>query len=293
VADLYVATDPEGRERRAGTDFVWPLPHVVGNSAMAGEPVDADVVLYEPRGLLGRLDERVWLAAAREGFDAAMAAVYAAADTPASETGRLHVTGARLLAPTGWDGFMAAGFALDCAEHAMGAAADVALPDGMTLGAALDHVREWLADAEAHEGHGGKLHDLALGRRLRREGNAIGDAASKLAEADLTAHVDALEDPIWTAVEAARDAVLAAVEAVQHALFPRLREREAHHYEAADEPHHADPAADSRVSFVPSWIAADDAAELARQAAGDAGGDAGATAELDWQAGRLAELLTA
>lgn len=290
MTELYVATDSEGMERRAGTGVVWPLPHLLVNTMTAGDPVDAEVVLCEPLGLLGGLDERIWRAAPAQSHDAAMAAVYAHSTAGADEPGRLHVIGAQLLAPTGWDGFVAAGLALDCAEHVMGDAAGVALPDGTKLADAIAQVRSWLHSAEETEGPFGKLHDLALGRRLRREGRAIAGAAARLAAEDVEAHVDALDDPVWTALEAARDAVLAAVEAVQHAVFPRLHEREAHHYEEEHPPDQpVDPA--EQASFVPSWIAADDAAELARRAAADAGGEEAAGAELAWQAERLGQLL--
>lgn len=289
MAELYVATDPEGRERRAGGKTVWPLPYQLVNTMTPGDTVHAEVVLCEPLGLLGRLDERIWHAAPVQDFDAAMAAVYAHSTERVDEPGRLYVVGARLVSPTGWDGFMAADFALDCAEHVLGAAADVALPDGTKLSEALAHVRGWLQAAESADGPGGKLHDLAISRRLRREGRAIGEAAAQLAEDDVRAQVEALDDPVWTTLEAARDAVLAAVEAVQHALLPRLREREAHRYEEAEHQHPETGGA--RLSFVPSWVAADDAAELARRAAADAGGHDAADTEQHWQAERLGERL--
>jgi hypothetical protein len=288
MAELYVATDPEGRERRVSSSLVWPLPHLVGSTMTPGERLDAEAVLCEPIGLLGRLDERIWRADSPKGFDATVAAAYAHGDQPGDELGRHHVRGARIVAPTGWDGFVAASFAIDCAEHVLGNAAGVALPDGTKLGDALEQVRAWLQSAEET---GGKLHDLAIGRRLRREGRAIGEAAAVLQAEDARSHVAALDDAVWTTLEAARDAVLAAVEAVQHAVLPRLREREAHHYEESARAHEPETGG-GQLSFVPAWIAADDSAELARRAAADANGQQAAATELQWQADHLAALLT-
>jgi hypothetical protein len=179
-----------------------------------------------------------------------------------------------------------AGFALDCAEHVLGAASGVTLPDGTPLGEALAQVRAWLASAEAQAGPLGKLRDLALGWRLRREGKSIGDAAFDAWVAATGADVDAFEDPTWTAVAAARDAALAAVEAVQHAVFPHLSEFEAHRYQTVERhvvapipPAHEHPPS----SWVPWWVATADAAERARLAGGED--------ELDWQAARLESLL--
>jgi hypothetical protein len=287
VSELYVATDPEGLERRAGTQMVWPLPYLEARPFMPGRPVDHDVVLLEPRGLLGLLDECIWraepLAGAAGGADAAMAAVYAERrDAPGLE----HHVGARLLEPTAWDGFMAAGFALDCAERVVANAAGVSLPDGTSLADALGEVRSWLDSAEGKDGRVGKLHEIAIAHRLHREEKVIEGAAAKLAEADAGAHLDTEKDPVWTAVAAARDALLAAVEAVQHAVRPRHREREARHFEESEHGEHSDTE-----KWLPFWIAADDAAERARQAAADAGGDEAGAAETEWQAARLAALL--
>jgi hypothetical protein len=284
VSELYVATDPDGLERRAGTGLAWPLPYLETRPFMPGHPVGHDVVLLEPRGLLGRLDERIWRAEPLAGqADAAMAAVYAVReDAP----GLQHHVGARLLEPTAWDGFMAAGFALDCAEHVVGNAAGVKLSDGTPLADALHEVRSWLESAGGPEGRAGKLHEIAVAHRLRREEKAIEGAVAQVAAAEASADVDREQDPTWAAVAAARDALLAAVEAVQHALMPRRREREARHFEATEHGEHSDAE-----KWLPFWIAADDAAERARQAAADAGGADAAAAEADWQAARLAERL--
>jgi hypothetical protein len=284
VSELYVATDPDGLERRAGTGFAWPLPYLETRPCMPGQQVDHDVVLLEPRGLLGRLDEHIWRAEplAGDDTDAAMAAVYAERrDAPGLE----HHIGARLLEPTAWDGFMAAGFALDCAGHVVGNAGGVTIADGTSLSDALGAARTWLESAEGREGLA-KLHDIAIGRRLRREEKAIEGAAGKLAAADASADADSEKDAAWAAVAAARDALLAAIEAVQHALIPRGREREARQFEAAEHGEHPDTE-----KWLPFWIAADEAAERARQAATDAGGEDAGAAEAEWQAARLGELL--
>jgi hypothetical protein len=282
--ELYVATDPEGLERRAGTEFVWPLPYLEVSPCMPGKPVEHEMALCEPSGLLGRLDECIWRAEPLAGEkDAAVAAAYSVRP---EAIGVQHHVGARLLEPTAWDGFMAAGFALDCAEHVMANAADVTLSDGTRLADALHEVRAWLESAEGHESRLGKLHDIAIAHRIHREEKALEDAAATLAAKDERAHVDTASDPVWTAVAAARDALLAAVEAVQHAVRPRHREREARHYEATD---HAGDEMTER--WIPFWIAADDAAERARQAAVDAGGEDAGYAELEWQAARLGALL--
>jgi glutamate 5-kinase len=284
---LFVATDEHGVDHHAADPVHWSLPAEEGGSAVAGDPVEGALELCTAEGLLGRLAARVSVA---EVLDAA-----ADPGAGAGGPGLVRAARARLVAPTAWDSFVAAGFALDCAERVLGDAAGVTLPDGTPLGDALARVREWLASAEAAESAGpiARLRDLAVGWRLRREGKQIGDAAFDAWVADTAADVDKLEDPVWTAVASARDAALAAVEAVQQAMFPHLSAYEAARYEKSErqgmflpQAHDHPPAA-----WVPYWVAAADAAERARQAAAAAGGEGAEAAELAWQESRLAELL--
>lgn len=282
MAQWYVATDEDGRQVHVDPAVTWPLPVVEDGEAVPGEAVTGDLVLRAPRALLGELDRYVHLAEA-----------LGAAPGAPGEDGTWVVPAARLLATTGWDGPMAARFALDCAEHVLGDAGDLKLADGTPLSEALGKVREWLASAEADTGFTGRIRDLAIAWRMRRQGKAIGDVAFAAWTADLAAEVEAMDDPIWTAVAAARDAALAAVEAVQHARLPLLAAIEGEGYEAVERSvdqskglHRHAPA-----SWVPYWVAAEDAAERARQAAAAAGGPELGAAELEWQGERLAVLL--
>jgi hypothetical protein len=283
VAELYVATDEEGRQAHLDPPVIWPLPARDGDVVVPGGALTGDLVLSEPGDLLGKLDSHVHVAEPT------------GAEAPAAGAGggAHHVGSARLVSTTPWDGYMAAGFALDCAEHVLGEAGEVALPDGTPLRAALVRVRQWLASAEGDDGPTGRIRELALAWRMRRQGKAIGDAAFATYAADLAAEVDAMEDPVWTAVAAARDAALAAVEAVQHARMPVVSTIESGSYEAVER--HVDQGGGihrhAPASWVPFWVAADDAAERARQAAGASGGEEAAAAERAWQAGRLGELL--
>lgn len=299
---LYVATDGGGSDPSGPEPVSWPLPGPSDAGGWTpGEVVEGSLELCMPAALLMRLHESIHLAEVLEPADEA-SPVAGGDGAPADGAGVVPAPGvvrarrARLVAPALWGGFVAAAFALDCAEHVLGEAADVTLPDGTALAAALAQVREWLDSAE-QQAQGGPLHklrDLALGWRLRRQGRHIGDAAFDAWVAATGADVEALEDPAWNAVAAARDAALAAVEAVQHAVFPHLSEFEAHRYEAAERRVHAPiPPAHEHPpsSWVPYWVAAGDATERARQAAAAAGGDDAAKAELAWQAARLDSLL--
>jgi hypothetical protein len=271
----------------------WPLP---GGSADAdaadpgtsaetapdgaGAELEGDLILYSATGLLGHLDERIFKAEALESGNG---------DT------EVHATRGRLLAPTAWDGFVAAGFALDCAKHVIGSAADAALPDGTSLGDVLERCRRWLDEAsDSESGFGHRVRQLAICRRLRRTGKELGDLAFTKAAGDRGADVDSLDDPEWTSIASARDAVLAAVEAVQHAAMPFVTDFESRRYEhllREGVAREVGTRTRSHLAWVPYWVAADDAAERARQAALDNGGADGAVGELDWQAGRLVELL--
>jgi hypothetical protein len=284
VAELYVATDEDGRQAHLDAAVHWPLPAQSADDVVPGAALTGQLTLFEPRALLGRLDRSIHLAEATEPGAAGAG----------GDDGTHVVPAARLVRTTPWDGYLAAGFALDCAEHVLGDAGDLPLPDGTPLRAALARVREWLTSAEADDGVTGRFRDLAVAWRVKRQGKAIGDVAFGAWTADLLAEVDAMEDPVWTAVAAARDAALAAVEAVQHAHMPVVATIESDSYEAVGR--HVDQGGGlhrhAPTSWVPYWVATDDAAERARQAAGAAGGPDGAAAELEWQAARLVELLS-
>jgi hypothetical protein len=272
--ELYVPTDGGGKDEGLEEPVKWPLPGGDTATPEPGEPAEGALALYQPAGLLGRLNSRIWVGEVLEP-----------AGDAGDAQGVVHAARARLLAPADWDGFAAAGFALDCAFHVIGAAADVELPDGTPLGEALQRVRGWLSTAEADAGALHRVRDLALAWRLRRQGKSIGDAAFDAFIADRAADVEALDDPVWAATAAARDASLAAVEAVQHAVFPHVSSLESSSYRTAERHVTTPPMGHEHApaSWVPYWVAADDAAERARQAGGDG--------ELQWQADRLGEVL--
>jgi hypothetical protein len=272
--ELYVPTDGGGKDEGLEEPVKWPLPGGDAAAPEPGEPAEGALALYQPAALLGRLNSRIWVG---EVLDSA------GADAP--EQGVVHAAQARLLAPAAWDGFAAAGFAIDCAFHVLGAAGDVELPDGTPLGEALQRVRDWLSTAEADAGALHRVRDLALVWRLRRQGKSIGDAAFEAFIADRAADVGALDDPVWAATAAARDAALAAVEAVQHAVFPHVTALEGSGYRATERHVDMPPMGHEHApsSWVPYWVATDDAAERARSAGGDD--------ELEWQADRLGEVL--
>ncbi len=290
MAQLYVATNNDGEQRLLGegSGVAWSLPRDEDGALIPGDVRDGKLLLSLAGGLLGRLDESIHTAEAL-------------APVEASEDGRSVWTGsARLVGTTAWDAYAAALFALDCAEHVLGPVAATELPGGSTIGEALAVVRTALVDrAAAQHGLVTKLTDLALLHRLRRDGREIGDAAFAQFVEDQAENLEYLDDPLWTAIAASRDAVLAATEAVQHAAFPFVSEIESHSYERAEVSKDLDPSRRAvqphlvRLSWVPPWIAADDAAERARQAARDAGGDLAAEAELAWQAERLETALQA
>lgn len=275
---LYVPTDAEGAQWSDSALLQWPIP---AEGGAEGDEIEGDLTLYSASGLLGHLDERIFKAAALDGTD--------------GEGGEVRARRARLVAATSWDGFRAAGFALDCAGHVAGSAADAALPDGTSLGEVLERARGWLDEAgESESGFGRRLRQLAICRRLRRAGKDLGDLAFNKAAADIGADIDALDDPEWTSIASARDAVLAAVEAVQHAVMPFVTEIESRryeHYVREGVARETGSRTRAHLAWVPFWVAADDAAERARQAALDDGGAEGAAQELDWQAQRLTGVL--
>jgi hypothetical protein len=287
---LYVATNAEGRQLPMGDGAAdkWPLPAAEAGSP--GERIEADVLLLDAAGLIGHLDERIWVAEPLGGTE------------PAEPGGSVRTSSARLLAPTPWDAIAAAAFALDCAGHIIGGSAGIALSGGKTVGEALADARQALEGREvAAGGPLARVRDLALLWRLRREGRSIGDAAFAELTKDTSAELEAMDDPVWTAIAAARDALLAAVEAVQHAVLPHVTEFEGSHYEEAERTADVTPRAivvfepmtvhRGRGSWVPAWVAADDAAERARQSAKEAGGPESEQAELAWQVSRLRSAL--
>ena len=207
-----------------------------------------------------------------------------------------------LLAETAWS--------LDAAAASPSTAPSTSLRARLVLGGDRQHApsvvtaaRKWLDEsADADTGLLGRYSRFAMARRLRHQGNLVGDLALSLAIDAEAAGVDIFDDANWTAVAATRDAVLAAVEAVRHDSAPHLVQAGNARYEeggAGDSepvsatfdtpwgPFHAG----LRRGALPAWVAATEAAERARQSVGDAAGTDAAAAERAWQRDRLLHAL--
>jgi hypothetical protein len=277
---FYVATDAEGAQHSDGLTTAWPLPVQVADGAF--EPgatlsasAESPLVLFRLEGLLDELAERIFVAEPMDG-------VPSGSDAPSVPTGR-----GRLTSETSWTGRSAARFALDCSTHVLGDAASLCLPSGASLGDVVAAAGRWLDGPTDADGQLlGRISRITTARRLRRQGQEIGDLAFAITISDEGRDAEALDDPAFAALAAARDAVLAAVEAVRHSAFP--------HLSGADsaEPDHGTTLVDTPWGslFVghrstPAWAAARDAAERARRAG------ANEDDERAWQAGRLASAL--
>jgi len=307
---LYVATDAHGVQRANEKDVVWDLPAPGG--APGGATAEAGpLVLSTALVLLEELGERIFIA---EPGGAAVVSTDRTGSPEPSGTGSPERSGivtasaARLVAETAWGVERAAHLALDCAEHVLGDASGTVLPGGATLGEVVAEARRVLGrSSDGAEQRLGVLARLSAARRLRRQGEVLGDLALEALNEDLTGALDALDDPAWATVASARDAVLGAVEAVRHLALPRYVEaRERAYEDNADEAESSRGAptgmfmtpwgpivlgAEHQSGYAPAWVAARDSAMRARDAVLARDGEQAAAQERVWQAGRLEELL--
>lgn len=289
---LYVATDAHGVERVDDAEIKWTLPSSDGTPGTT-TPHGRPAVLRRAMALLGDLDERIFVAGP----------VGAASDDGA---GTVSADAARLVSETAWDVERAATFALDCAEHVLGDASGAVLPGGATLGEIVSAAREVLERSSEHaEQRLGLVARLAAARRLRRQGEVLGDVAFEALQGDVESALDALDDPAWATVATVRDAVLGAVEAVRHLALPRYVAARESAYEDLHDVEEDAPARPSGLlmtpwgpitlgaehprGYAPAWVAARDAAQRARDAVSARGGDL--EGERLWQAERLEALL--
>ncbi len=304
---LYVSTDSAGVQRVGGAEVSWSLPSGASPGAVTTPPPGSSLLLRDTTALLDELGERIYVVEAVEAVGA-VGAVGGPVPSPGTvRSGVLEASAARILSETAWNTEAAARFALDCAEHVLGDAADAVLPGGETLGEVVRDARSVLErSSPAAEERLGTLALLWAVRRLRRHGAQLGDLAFGTFAEDRQADLDALDDPAWTTVATARDAVLGAVEALRHVALPRHVAAEEATYDAGagrdDTP--ATPSApivtpwgtvtfgaEHHRGFEPAWVAARDTATRARDAARDRGGDKAESAERSFQAGRLEQLL--
>ncbi|HLI14672.1 MAG TPA: hypothetical protein VKV23_01285 [Acidimicrobiales bacterium] len=295
--ELFVATDHDGRSHHGGAPVTWHLPAVVDGRTIPGDETagaDAPLVLWRPPGLLDALDSRIFRAEAT-------------GEVLANDEAHVEARAARLVAATPWDDARAARFALECAAHALGEEADAVLPDGSRLGDVVAEAGEVVASAGTQaEDHLGFLARLASARRLRRQGELVGDLALALLGEDHERARDALEDPAWATLASVAEAVLAAVESLRHLALPRYVEVRERASEAG--PPDATggtaslftvstpwgplvPLAERPSPYEPAARTAREAAARARQAVLERAGPAAATAERSFQAQRLSELL--
>ena len=289
---LYVSTDRLGVQRQgAPAEQAWepPGPSAPGGASSAAPGGPALELRLLP-ALLEVLDERVFLA---EVLEAA----------PSSVPGTVGARAARLVAEQAWDPGRAAGFALDCVEHAFSEEADLELPRGRTIGGVLAEARAALDRAGREEpGLFASLGRLAAASHLRRTRALLGSTAVALAREDDEDERDLLDDPAWTALAALGEAVLAALEALRLAVAPRYVANEE---EAAESGDHA-PAKVTEVltpwgmvavgaehlpQHLPAARCAAEAAERCRQAVADRDGAPAGAEERDWQAERLGAVL--
>lgn len=284
IDSRFVATDESGRQFHDEEVTRWALPGADSGGAptpgTVTDPAPSGVKLLDLDELLGELGARIFVAT-----DAGAA------------------SGPQLLAETAWSLDVAARFALDCAEHVVASTSSSSAEIASTLTSVVSAARKWLDEsADADTGLLGRYSRFAMARRLRHQGNLVGDLAFSLAIDAEAAGVDIFDDANWTAVAATRDAVLAAVEAVRHDSAPHLVQAGNARYEeggAGDSepvsatfdtpwgPFHAG----LRRGALPAWVAATEAAERARQSVGDAAGTDAAAAERAWQRDRLLHAL--
>jgi hypothetical protein len=206
---LYVTTDADGVEHTANGDIVWRLPST-GTTTTAG--ADHPLVLRDSDAL-------------REVPDEAIFRAEPVGEATPSGDGTVDATSARLVVKTGWETESATRFALLCAEHVLGNARDVPLPDGTPLGKVVSDAQRVLDGIEPRPGEDlgylGYVARLSALRRLHRERGELSDLAWAAMVADVAKDVEALDDPAYATVVPVVDAVLAAIEALRHHVLPR------------------------------------------------------------------------
>ena len=291
----YVATDAFGVENSLSGPIQWALP---SEGSITSAPSGRLLTVRTALGLLEGLDAAIFRA---DPLDAA---------APVGD-GTLHVRSARLVSKANWDTEVATYFALSCAEHILGAAAELTLPDGTALGAVITDARATLdALAPGAPEHLGYLARLSALRRLRRERAELGDISYAVLGEDDAKDLAALDDPAYATVIPIIDAVLAATEVLRHHLLLRFdasdeeRVEERAQHEIVDGPTAlrtpttvVTPFGSAMVgatrvpSHDPAWVGAREAARHARMAAADRGGKAAEDVERAWQASTLSSLL--
>jgi hypothetical protein len=291
----FVATDEFGVERMSGDPIQWTVPSKADTSIDLTRPDGRPLVIREPIALLDSLDDVIWIAEAVG---------------PVIEThgdGKIVVQAARLVHRTSWAPASAARFAIDCAEHAIGNAGEVVLPNGQSIAQALNDARAFLDSATDPAAHLGHLARVATIRRLKRENRLVADLAYGLSMEDISAELDTTLDVAWTSAASAADSLFAALEALRHLAFPRYvraRENLAVEQNAHGGTDTVQPGifttpwgpisigADHESPYLPAAIAAREAALRAREAVRDRGGANAEIAERRWQAEHLRSSLS-
>jgi hypothetical protein len=296
---LYVATDADGVEHTTDGDIAWQLP---STGATTTARADHPLVLRDPAALLGVLEEAIHRAEP-------------VGETAPSGDGTVHATAARLVSETGWGTGSATRFALSCADHVLGDARGVPLPDGTPLGKVVSDAQRVLDGIEPRPGgdlgYLGYVARLSALRRLHRERGELSDLASAAMVADEAKDVEALDDPAYATVVPIVDAVLAAIEALRHHVLPRSEMGLEDRAEEREQQRMLEGKLEIGVPTVtvtptgpvmsgggpkllahePAWTSAREAARHARLAARDRGGPTGEEDERSWQASALASLL--
>jgi hypothetical protein len=294
-SQYFVATDETGVERMSGDSIRWTVPSDDGAAIALTRPDGLRIVLREPVALLDTLDDVIWIAEPDDGV------------TATDVDGEFSTHSARLVRRTAWDQTAAARFAIDCAEHAIGRAAEVELPNGQKIADVLAAARAFLDSATDPGTHLGPLARLATIRRLKRENRLVTDLAYGLSMEDINNELDTTLDAAWTSAASVADSLFAALEALRHLAFPRyVGARENLAVEQGN--HHEDDAVppsilttpwgaisiggDHESPYLPAAVAAREAALRAREAVRDRDGADGERAERAWQAERLRALST-
>ena len=290
----FVATDEFGVERLSGEPVRWAVPSNGEATISLTRPDHRPLVLREPFALLDLLDEVIWIA---EPVDDV-------AEGPAE--GEVTARSARLVRRTAWDATAAARFAIDCAEHGIGRAGEVQLPNGQTIADVLVAARAFLDSATDPDAHLGLLARIGTVRRLKRENRLVGDLAYGLSIEDISNELDTTLDVAWTSAASVADSLFAALEALRHLALPRyVRAREGAAIEqgthGSDDPVQRNIfttpwgpitiGGDHESPYLPAAVAARDAALRAREATRDRDGAEAERAERQWQAAQLAALL--
>jgi len=296
---LYVTTDADGVEHTADGDIVWQLP---STGATTTARADHPLVLRDSGALLEVLDEAIFRAEP-------------VGEVTQSGDGTVHATSARLVVKTGWETESATRLALFCADHVLGNARDVPLPDGTPLGKVVSDAQRVLDELESRPGEDlgylGYLARLSALRRLHREHGELSDLALAAMVEDEKKDVEALDDPAYATVVPVIDAVLAAIEALRHHALPRSEMGREDRAEQREQHRSLEGRSELGIPTVmvtpfgsamsgggpkllahePAWTSAREAARHARMAARDRGGQTGEMDERSWQASALASLL--